>query len=260
MNRPVAGLVLLGLLGGLAACSSAPADPSAPSANFDPAKDPYWQDARWEKTLADALQAAVHDPVASTDTSTPGLHTTVKFTFADGIIEYPEIVTGTGDPELDKLVLRQIESAQLPKAVGIDADKPHEFELELAVPTPVEAVLYDLERFQYAVDTTIDAQKVYPKDALFGRVTGDVVVDFDYMDGKASGIATTTSSKSKDLDKSSITAVTRAVMPPAPAAYAGKPLHMQVLFCYTMTVNGALKNKCPAAKNMIVVSGALFRR
>ncbi|HEY3859053.1 MAG TPA: hypothetical protein VGM47_05510, partial [Gammaproteobacteria bacterium] len=141
MNTHLTGLVLCVLIGGLAACSSAlaPQDPGEPVARFHPGTDPYWQDPRWDKTFLDAVQAAMHDPVSDSDTSTPGLHATVKFTFMDGGVEYPEIVTSTGNAELDKQVLQQLDSAQLPKASGVDADKPHAFVLDIDVPTPFEA-------------------------------------------------------------------------------------------------------------------------
>jgi hypothetical protein len=259
MSGRISRLALLALLGGLAACGSAPAsvDGGEPIAHFNPSKDPYWQDPKWDKTLVDAVQSAVRDPVEPSDTSAPGLHATVKFIYAAGTIEYPEIVTSTGDASMDKLMLHQIASVQAPQATGLQSDVAHEFVLDLDMPTPYEA-------FQQSIYAAIDYQKIYPKDALISVATGNTVVEFEYLDGKANSISMTASSGSKELDKSSLVAVTRAVMPLVPAPYAGKSMHMQVLFCYTMAtaLNGpkfTTKNKCPMDKGVIVVQGTLFR-
>jgi hypothetical protein len=259
MSTRLAGLALLALTGGIAACSSTPAprDPGEPVARFDPSADPYWQDPRWDKTFLDAVQAVVHDPVAATDTSTPGLHATVKFTFMDGSVEYPEIVTGTGNAGLDKLVLHQLDSAQLPKASGVDADKPHEFVLDVDVPTPFEA-------FQSSIYAAIDNQKVYPKDSLLRRVTGDISVDFDYLDGKVDNVLITQSGIDRDLSKASINAVTKATFPTTPPTYADKTLHMTVIFCYTMNMGSydgqLIGNACTSQRNLIVVHGWIMHR
>ena len=259
MNMRIVLLALL-VLGGITACGSVPATHGAdePTGRFDPGKDPYWEDPKWDNTLLTAVQSVAHDPADPAAMATPGLHATVKFTYLNGTIEYPEVVTGTGDPELDKLLLHQVASAQIPlPSAGLETDKPHEFVLDLDVPTPFES-------FQSSVYAAIDARKVYPKETLISAMTGDTRVDFDYLDGKASGIAMTASSNSKDLDKASVNSVTKAVFPQAPAAYAGKTLHMQALFCYTMTLadNGStftVKNQCPVGRNVIVVQGTRFK-
>lgn len=226
---------------------------------FDPAKDPYWEDPRWQKTLLDTLQQAVHDPADTNPISTPGLHATIKFTFEDGDIEYPEIVSGTGSPDLDALMLHQIASVRVPlPTIGLQTDQAHEFELDLDMPTP-------LETFESTIYDAIQYQKVYPKYPIIEGTVGETTVAFDYQDGKASNIAMTISSKSKELDKSSIAAVTKATMPAAPAAYAGRSLHMEAVFCYTivMSDNGAapfVKYQCPAARNEIVTIGTRIMR
>ncbi|HEY1773201.1 MAG TPA: energy transducer TonB [Gammaproteobacteria bacterium] len=261
MSMRIAPLALLIAVIGLGACASAPApapqDSAEPVAHFYPTKDPYWQDQKWDKALADAVQSVVHDPVDPTGTATPGLHATVKFTYLNGIIEYPEITASTGDSDLDNLILHQIASVQVPKPTGLQTDQPHEFELDLYMSTAFES-------FQESIYAAIDAWKLYPKDAIIDTEAGNTVVGFSYLDGKANGISLITSSGSKALDKASIGAVTRATLPPAPTAYAGKSVPMQVLFCYTMAtaLNGpkvTIKNRCPVGKNMIVVQATLVR-
>jgi hypothetical protein len=226
---------------------------------FDPTKDPYWEDPRWEKTLLDTLQQAVHDPADTNDVSTPGLHATVKFTFQNGDIEYPEIVSSTGNPDLDVLLLHQIASVQVPlPTTGLQTDQPHGFELDLDMPTP-------LENFESTVYSAIEYRKVYPKDPIIGAVVGNTTVAFDYRGGKASNIVITASSQSMELDRSSITAVTKATLPQAPTAYADRSLHMEVMFCYTLIIvdnpaSPVVKNRCPAARNVIRVEGTRIKR
>lgn len=260
MNQRFARLGLLVLLGGLAACGSTPTprDSGEPVTHFNPSQDPYWEDAKWDNALLDAVQSAVHDPADAADTSTPGFHATVKFTFLAGAIEYPEIIASTGNPDLDRLMLHQVSSAQVPQpTAGLQIDVPHEFVLDLDMPTPFES-------FQSSIYGAIDAQKIYPKSAIISAAAGNTRVDFDYQDGKASEIAMTASSHDKELDKVSVGAITKAAFPPSPAAYAGKKLHMQVLFCYTIASaeNGSvftIKNKCPAGRNVIVVQATRIK-
>jgi outer membrane biosynthesis protein TonB len=202
-------------------------------------------DPRWDKSLLDAVQAAVHDPVDGTDMSTPGIHATVRFTFLDGVIEYPEIVQSTGDPELDKLVVDQVASAQAPRpAVGLQIDAPHQFVLDLDVPTPYES-------FEYGVFNALDYAKIYPKDAVMGGSQGSTTVGFDYLDGEASNITTIKSSGSKSLDRASLGTVARSKLPPAPPAYAGKTVHLEAVFCYSLIGPG----KCPRRKDVILIYG-----
>ena len=207
----------------------------------------------WTVSLFKAVQAAVYDPVDTADMSTPGLHGVIRFTFFNGTIEYPEIVTSTGNPDLDKLMLRQVASVQAPNAAGIDAEKPHEFVMDLDMPTPFES-------YQSGIFASIDAQKVYPKDAILGGVGGIAAVDFDYLDGKTSGITLVQSSKDKNLDKASVYAVTKAIMPPTPPAYAGKLRHMEAIFCYSLDGSTRIGPSCPAALNVIFVTGTRIRR
>jgi len=243
-------IALLALLTGLAACSSAfgPYGNDV-STGFDSSKDPYWKDPRWDKTLLDAAQSAVNDPADPADTSTPGLHAVVKFTYSDGTAEYPEIIQSTGNPKKDELLLHQLASASLPQAKGIDADKPHEFVLDLDMPTPFEV-------FEYGVFDAIDSARVYPKDALLAGATGTTVVGFDYLDGKASNVIRVSSSGNKDLDKASLDAVTKATLPPTPSTYAGKTFHMQSAFCFSLNGPG----KCPVKRGVILVYGTRIRR
>lgn len=254
-NR-LARLVLLALMVGLAGCASTPVtqDAGAPTANFNPSKDPYWEDPRWDKTLLDAVQAAVRAPADPADMSTPDLHATVKFTFLQGVLEYPEIVTSTGNPDLDKLMLHQIAAVQAPQGAGLRSDEPHEFVLDLDMPTPFES-------FRSSIYAAIDYKKIYPKEAIISGSAGNTVVEFDYVDGKANNIAMTQSSKSKGLDNASLNTVARADLPPIPAAYSGKTLHITAVFCYTIFESSAnIKNPCPTSNNVIVVQATRIKR
>lgn len=247
-------IALMALMGCLVGCSSVSnRDDAAAPHRFDPAADPYWLDPRWDKTLLDAVQSVVHDPVDAADISARGLRATVKFTFADGAVEYPALVAGTGNQDLDDLLLRQVASAQIPKPTGLHADEPHDFLLDLDMPTPYEA-------FQYSVYASIDRQKVYPKDPIIAGATGNTTVGFDYLDGQANNIAMTISSKNKDLDRSSVGAVMKATLPSAPEVYAGKSMHMEAVFCYSLIFSPTdIKNKCPTEKNVILVQGTRIK-
>jgi len=250
----IATLTFLAAAFSLAACSSTPVetDSAEPVTHFDPAKDPYWQDPRWDKALLDAIQSVVHDPVDAADTSAPGLHATVKFAFLDGAIEYPEITASTGKQDLDKLMLRQVASAKVPRPTGIGTDQPHEFELDLQMLTPFES-------FQDGIYATIDTWKIYPVDAIRDGWQGSATVSFDYLDGKAGNIVVTKSSGNKDLDRASLAIVTRATLPPTPAGYVGKTLHMEATFCYALYQSENDRKRCPTGSNVILVTGTRIR-
>lgn len=226
------------LVCGLSACGSAPVQQASRA---------YWDEVWWQEHLLRTVQSVVHTPSDTTPIPAGGIHGTVRFTFDNGTIENPEIVTSTGDPYLDRLMLQQVAAAQGPKPVGPHASEPHEFELDLDMPTPFDA-------FQYSIYTAIDSRKIYPKDGIVAEATGNATVDFDYQDGKASGIVMTVGSRNEDLNKSSIDAVKTATLPPAPQDYAGKPVHMEVVFCYSMATSPTnIINKCPVGNNVIVV-------
>jgi hypothetical protein len=207
--------------------------------------DAYWQDPHWTKTLFDALQSSVHAPSDDPHLPAPNLHATIKFTFQDGIVEYPEIIQGTGDVEMDNLMLRQLAAAQAPKPIGPRADEPHEFVLVLQMLTPMGS-------FQDSICAAIDYARVYPKEALLEGARGITTVAFDYLDGKASNISVVHSSNDHYLDKASLGAVSKASLPLPPSVYAGKTLHMEMVFCYSL--NGS---NCPAVSNLISVHGTL---
>ena len=205
--------------------------------------DAYWNDPQWTKTLFDTLQSSVHAPSDDPHLPAPSLHAAIKFTFQDGVIEYPEIVQGTGDVEMDNLMLHQLATAQAPKPIGPRADEPHVFVLVLQMLTP-------LGSFEDSVRAAIDYAKIYPKEALLGGARGITTVGFDYLDGKSSNISVTHSSNDHYLDKASLTAVSKASLPLPPPIYAGKTLHMEMVFCYS--INGS---NCPAVSNLISVHG-----
>lgn len=253
MMPRIRDLVLLASFSCLVACASAPKDTSEPIANFDSSKDPYWQNPRWDLTLMNAVQAGIRNPADPADTSTPDYQATVKFTYLQGTIEYPEIVTGTGDAKLDELMLHQLASVQGPQATGIDADKPHEFILDVVMSTPFRAL-------QDSIYAAINNWKVYPVDAVISGSMGNTTVDFDYSDGKAMDITVTQASKNKLLDRTSVNTVTKANLPQAPIPYAGKILHMEVIFCYSLGQSAKSKDPCPVGANVIEVTGTRIRR
>ena len=247
-----ARLALLALLVGFSACASGPRTKTylegGEIVRFDPDKDPYWSDPHWDLALLKAIQASVHDPVDPADISTPDLHAVVKFTLVDGVIEYPEVVQSTGRPDLDKLMLHQIVDAHVPRPSGLQSDQSHEFVLPLDMPTPYE-------EFEYSVFAAIDSYKVYTKEAIITGAVGITTVDFDYLNGIANNVTVTKSSKSKELDKTSVSTILRTNFPSVPSAYADKTLHMQVLMCYALN-----DDPCPADRNVIEIRGTRLRR
>lgn len=262
MNTRIFELALVAVLGGITGClGSVPPRTYAVCMSakpcFDPGKDPYWENPAFERSLLDAVQSAVHDPVDAADMSTPGLHATVKFTYLQGIIEYPQIVMSTNIPELDKLMLHQVAAVKAPPAMGLRSDEPHEFIIDLDMPTAFES-------FQSSIYAAIEDHKVYPKEPIIRGITGNTTVDFDYLDGKANDIKMTQSSNIKSLDQASLDAVVQADFPQSPPVYAGKSLHMNVVFCYTMISRAygetAKLNTCPVSRNVIVIQGERFRR
>lgn len=247
-------LVFLMMVSGMVACASTrPPDLGESTANFNRSRDPYWEDARWALSLLDAVQTVVRDPAAVDDLSAPKLHGAVKFIYADGNLEYPEIVQSTGKPEMDQLMLRQVASAQVPKATGVGSDVPHAFVLALDMPTPYEV-------FQWGIYEAFDANKVYSKDAVIGGYQGMATLSFDYLDGILSNIVITKSSQSKELDRSSLNTVERAKLPPTPEVYRGKILHMQASFCYALYQSDKDERRCPTSRDVILVTGTRISR
>ena len=246
--REYRNLAVLVLACALSACGFAPPQANKPSL-FYPPQQPYWMNPYWQAEMFEAVQCTVHLPDDTTSPATPDVHGTVKFLFANGKIEDPEIVASTGNPDLDKLMLQQVVTAKIPKPFGLHTDQPHEFELPLKLLTPYKSFLYNV----YA---RINRNQEYPRDPLLGDIMGITVIDFDYLDAKASHIAITKSSGNKQLDQASLGAVSRAVMPPPSPGYASKTLHMVAIFCYD--INNA--EKCPAGNNVIDVYGTRIMR
>lgn len=214
-----------------------------------PGSTAYWTDPWWQGQLLQAVQSAVHMPTNSPHASKTGIYGTVQFLFANGMIENPKITVSTGVPELDQLMLQQVASAEIPKPRGPRADEPHEFELPLDMFTPFEAL-------QYNIYSAIDFRKIYYRNQLLNDTTGSTTVDFDYLDSTAHNIVVTKSSGSRELDRSSIEAVSKAKLPPAPTGYAGKIVHIQVIFCYSINNSPT----CPLDNNVIQVRGTRILR
>lgn len=253
--RKLSYQVLFVMACAVSACSSVPPNPNSMSQGFYPAPpnsnstapsfnrdtDPYWSDPQWDAALLDAVQSVVQDPTDTADQSAPSLHGTVQFTLVDGEIEYPEITESTGEPELDRLMLQQVVLASVPKPTGPHAAEPHEFIVDLDMPTPFET-------FEYAVYAAIDRSKVYPKSSILSGAQGITTVGFDYLDGKASNIAIVKSNRDRALNQASVQAVSKAALPASPVAYAGKTLHMRAMICYSLnyaypcqTINHAIQ-------------------
>lgn len=243
--------VALALVCALSACGSTP--PNTTSVRADAGAKAYWENPDWQSLLLGDIQSVVHQPTDTDKTPITGVNAMVRFTLADGVIKDPQIVASTGYGDLDKLMLQQVASAKPPETRGPHASESHEFELLLDMLTPLDSLQYNIYR-------AIDYQKVYPKDPIIRGDTGNTTVDFDYLDGKASNIAMTNSSKSRDLDRAAVGAVTRAVLPPAPMTYIGKPIHMEVLVCYSLIFSRTdVKNPCPTNKDVIQVLGTRIR-
>lgn len=251
MHR-IARQVTFALLCALTSACAATHDANAPSRKFDPDTDPYWQDPHWDLALLNAIQSVVHSPADPSDLSTPRLHGTVKFTFAEGDISYPEIVESTGNPDMDRLMLHQMVMAHPPKPTGPYSADAHEFSVPLDMLSPFET-------FENTVYAALDRWKIYPKQAIFSSAMGSNIVGFDYLDGIASNVTLVESSKDRELDKASLRAVSEATLPAAPPVYAGKTLHMEAAFCYSLETPGRHRNQCPEMKNLIKVTGTIIR-
>jgi protein TonB len=78
-----------------------------------------------------------------------------------------------------------------------------------------------LADFTLSMKAAIDAQKVYPKEAVLAGETGETVVSFDYINGVVSNIKVVKSSGSRSLDRAAMLAVQKAALPPKPAELAG---------------------------------------
>lgn len=232
----------------LSACSTAPSR-STPPRLFYPAATSYWANPFWQAGMFAAVQSVVHQPAIAGTVPTPGIHGTVRFLYDHGAIKNPVIVESTGNPELDKLLLLQVTTAKVPEPFGRDIEQPHEFALPLKMLTPYES-------FEYNVYLAIKFKITYGRNALIYGETGNVTVNFDYLDAKVQNIVIGKSSGHGDLDKSSIAAVSNAVMPPPPPGYTGKMVPMQAIFCY----NFNFARKCPIGKNIIEVDGWRIKR
>ncbi len=244
--REYRNLAILVLACALSACGSAPPQANKPSLFSEQA---YWMNPYWQAEMFAAVQRVARLPANAASPATPGIHGTVKFLFDNGAVKDPVIVESTGNPQLDKLLLQQVVTAKVPKPFGLHVDQPHEFELSLEMFTPYES-------FEYNVYAAIDRKQDYPRDPILQDIMGITALDFDYLDAKASHIVMVKSSGNKQLDKASLGAVSKAELPAAPPGYAGKTLHMIVIFCYD--INYA--EKCPTGENVIDVEGTRIMR
>lgn len=90
-----------------------------------------------------------------------------------------------------------------------------------------------MAEFQASMKAAIDAAKVYPKEAILAGETGTVTISFDYVNGVVSNIKIDKSSGSRPIDRSAITAVQKAALPPKPAELVGVG-HFVVVLDYTL--------------------------
>ena len=210
-----------------------------------PDQTAYWSNPRWQAELLYSIQSVVHAPANIPSTSTPGIHGIVQILYANGKIENPKIIKSTGHPDLDKLMVKQIASAKLPKPIGSHAGRPHVFQIPLDMPTPFES-------YEYSTYAAI-SHRFYPRGSFMRGITGNVTIDFDDLDGKASHIVIAKSSGYSDLDKAAVKSIKRSTLPAAPPAYAGKTAHMKVIFCYSLKKS----NVCQSGRNVIEIHGNL---
>ncbi|HVA56166.1 MAG TPA: hypothetical protein VNI53_10295, partial [Gammaproteobacteria bacterium] len=232
----------------LSACSSAPPQVTPPPF-FNMATQAYWMNPTWQAEMFAAVQCVVRLPANAASPAMPGIQGTVKFLFVNGAVKDPIIIKSTVNPQLDKLLLKQVVTAKIPKPFGLHTDQPHEFVMSFEMFTPYES-------FEYNVYAAIDRKQEYPRDPLLQDIMGITALDFDYLDAKASHIVMVKSSGTKQLDKASLDAVSKAELPAAPPGYAGKTLHMSVIFCYD--INYA--ETCPTGENVIDVDGTRIMR
>ena len=105
----------------------------------------------------------------------------------------------------------------LPNAVPVPPPSPP------PIPTQRPPVNQDslMAEFSASMKAAIDAQKVYPKEAIMAGATGNVTMSFDYVNGVVSNVHIDKSSGERSLDRSALAAVQKAQMPPKPAELAG---------------------------------------
>lgn len=203
----------------------------------------------WQAELFEAVQSKVHLPADTTASATSEIYGTVKFVYDNGAIKDPVIVKSTGNPDLDKLLLRQVVTAKIPKPFGLYTDQPHAFQLPLQMFTVYKS-------FQYNIYAAIDSKKEYGMEAILRDDTGSTIVAFDYRNGMVSNIKVAKSSGHDEMDRTSVDAVSNAIMPPPPPGYVGKTLHLQAIVCYCLNSS----KSCPKGNNVIVVEGTRIVR
>lgn len=81
----------------------------------------------------------------------------------------------------------------------------------------------------------IDAAKVYPRSAILAGKEGDVTVQFTYLNGKVSDIEVLHTSGNRALDRETVQAVARAVIPEPPPELVGQSIPMQITIVYSLT-------------------------
>jgi TonB family protein len=206
----------------LAACSIAPGQGT---------DDAYWKDQRWDGDLLDAVQSNLHYPLDANGQPVQPIpqeaQATVGFTYADGRIQDPKIIESSGRQDLDAAFLAQVVTADAPKAHGSHAAEAHPFELVLEMPTPLEA-------FEVGEKIAINAQRIYPQNALGKGIQGVATVGFKYQDGRAHNITIVKSSGDPELDRESMRSVREARLPSRPTWMSEEPQTMRISICYSL--------------------------
>jgi protein TonB len=103
-----------------------------------------------------------------------------------------------------------------PNAVPVQPPSPPP--IPTSRPTNPDSIMSE---FAASALAAINAQKVYPKEAVMAGETGETVVSFDYVNGVVSNIHVDKGSGSRALDKAAVAAVQKAALPPKPAELAG---------------------------------------
>lgn len=110
--------------------------------------------------------------------------------------------------------------------------KPITPPVDTAPPTPIAPPAPDLASikadFERKMRSAIQSAVRYPAAAKMMRLSGRVLVGFDYQDGTISNVHVLTSSQSTLLDRAALVTVRQAAYPSVPAVLKGKRLSFDI--------------------------------
>ncbi|HEY3858717.1 MAG TPA: TonB family protein, partial [Gammaproteobacteria bacterium] len=90
------------------------------------------------------------------------------------------------------------------------------------------------DHFRKDMFAAIHASMFYPKEAISEGAQGQVVVAFDYFDGKASNFSVADSSGDRFLDAAALRAFERANLPGPLPQFGGRLMHFNMGICYSL--------------------------